>query len=216
MKFKILNIILFIFLLPVLIASCTTASNHRVSYKGGKPVLDKELCIMLMSDDDNKYLITTNPCSHFAFILPYDRNWTFSKNGRYALYGNNGNKNISIDIINNSNKNDIDYLETRKKNFENNSAVFGVEKAKVIKKYSIPVLKTEVNIEKVMKNLGKDFPSKDYKQYNYFVTKANDKTRYVLHFSIIVSGNRNDDFNESHYLKTITKSFDVNFQRDGK
>ncbi|MDA3899390.1 MAG: hypothetical protein PF637_02590 [Spirochaetes bacterium] len=216
MNFKIKNIILFIFFLSVLFASCSTASNHRVSFKGGKPVFDKELCTMFMSDDDKKYLVITNPCSHFAFILPFETNWTFSKSGRYALFGTNGYKNISIDIINNINKTDINYLETRKNNFEKNSDRYGVEKTKFIKTYSIPVLKTEVNIEKVMKNLGKDFPKKNLKQYNYFVTRVYDKTRYTLHFSVLASGNKDNGFNESYYLKTITKSFDVNFKRDGK
>lgn len=178
------------------------ADNPKLTYSGGT-VTDENIGIMVMSDEAKQNMAITSPYYHYAFIIPYSENWVFEKNEQYYLFGNNKNKNISINIYQADNKPDQEYLALMKQNLLENKDQTGTETADFSAVNGVTALITSVDAGKATKR--EEF--KGIIQQNLFITKTNVNSRIVLHFSII-----NDTQSEiEQYINCLTRSFLANF-----
>lgn len=174
----------------------------------GEEIYDEEIGIFVMPSKENGLMAVTSSFYNYAFVLPYEENWIFERDYFYYLLGNNGNKNIFINIFMKDSKTDKEYLDEMKKSLIDNKNQTGVEKADIIYIDGTPVLVTAVDVETVTK----ENILSGIKQKNFFVTKTNDKARYTIHFSEILDSGEEGDFDE--HLEIVAKSFEVHFSRN--
>jgi len=192
---------LLIFLM-IFICSIIVNAENKVIFTG-EEIYNEEIGIFVMPSKENGLMAITSPYYNYAFILPYEENWTFEQDDFYYLFGNNGYKNISISIFLKDIKTDKEYLGEMKKRLIDNKNLSGVEMADIIYIDETPVLVTTVDVASMVTVFN------GLKQKNFFITKTNDMARYTIHFSAILDNGEQEDFDE--YLEVVARSFEVDF-----
>jgi hypothetical protein len=170
-------------------------------------IIDEKTGITIMTNETKDLIIVTNYILQYAIIFPYNNKWEFEINDKYALIGNCGTINISLQIHENNNKTTEEFMSDLMKIYTENKSKYGVIDAKLIKYNKDLVLQTVVDPTIIYK----DDTFKNVKQINYYSTKTFNNLRYEYHSSVIVDNDKK--INEKDFLNFATKGFFIDFGR---
>lgn len=170
-------------------------------------IIDEKTGITIMTNETKDLIIVTNYILQYAIIFPYNNQWEFDINDKYAIIGNCGTINISLQIHENNNKTTEEFLSDLMKIYTENKSKCGVIDAKLIQYNKDLVLRTVVDPTIIYK----DDTFKNVKQINYYSTKTFNNIRYVYHSSVIVDNDKK--INEEDFLNFATRGFFIDFGR---
>lgn len=170
-------------------------------------IIDEKTGITIMTNETKDLIIVTNYILQYAIIFPYNNQWEFDINDKYAIIGNCGTINISLQIHENNNKTTEEFMSDLMKIYTENKSKYGVIDAKLIKYNKDLVLQTVVDPTIIYK----DDTFKNVKQINYYSTKTFNNLRYEYHSSVIVDNDKK--INEKDFLNFATKGFFIDFGR---
>lgn len=199
-------------ILIVVIFSIYFMGNSLYSYQKkyifkDQTIIDEKTGITIMTNETKDLIIVTNYILQYAIIFPYNNQWEFDINDKYAIIGNCGTINISLQIHENNNKTTEEFLSDLMKIYTENKSKCGVIDAKLIKYNKDVVLRTVVDPTIIYK----DDTFKNVKHINCYSTKTFNNIRYVHHSSVIVDNDKK--INEEDFLNFATRGFFIDFGR---
>ncbi len=172
-------------------------SQEELFEKTGITIVDKE---------DKKITAVSNPIYHYFLVIPYKKGWEFAMGNDYILYGRNGKMQLSIQKIKNESADDMPYLEAIKSQYLKHDDYYKTESIDINDKFKQNVLEivADAATEK----------SKNRKQYNYFFTKTEEESRFIVHFSTLIDNREKESINEGiEVIKMLTASFRGDFEK---
>jgi hypothetical protein len=188
----------------LLVTAAEAAEKIRFT---GSMVQDKRDGITIIGEKDSGLIAVTSLHFHYALMLPYAEDWTFTLEQGSLLRGNAGPVNLTLSAERND-ETPGQHLERHKKDILSNPAAKGIGKIEVVTFKNEPVL-WEVQDGEAASG---DKAFRGVKIHHFFTAKRWEKDLYVLHLSKVV-GPR-DTLDEKLFLNMVTKGFNVDFMRE--
>jgi hypothetical protein len=188
------------------LAACATAPGPtQITYRGGDLTHDGTGLIVKASEEKS-FIVVTNWNDHYALALPYSTEWKFIVERGSRLRGGAGNFNLTLSIEASamSPEEQMKYVRTWATSDKNR---LPPDKTELMTANGEPVLRTEINLERV------DKAFKGGKHINYYSAKNWKGTLYTLHVSEVVPAENVRKFNEKKMRDYVTKGFSVEFMR---
>jgi len=186
------------------VAACASGPT-QIAYRGGE-VIDDPTGIIVKSDDDKKIIAVTSWNDHYALILPYRTDWKFTVERGKRLRGNGGPMNVTL-MMERYQITPEDEIKYIRNHLTSDKHPMPPDKTEVLKVNGEPVLRTEINAERI------DKAFKGVKHINYYSAKTWKGMLYTLHVSQVVGAEEAKTFNEGPLRAYVTKGFSVEFMR---
>ena len=189
------------------LAACATAPTAptEILYRGGELTHDRT-GLIVQESKDKSFIVATNWNDHYALALPYSTDWKFVVERGSRLRGGAGNFNLTLSIEGSplSPAEQMKYVRTWATSDKNR---LPPDKSELMSIRGEPVLRTEINLERIDKTL------KGGKHINYYAARNWKGTLYTLHISEIVPPEKVPTFNEKKMRDYVTVGFSVDFMR---
>lgn len=196
----------FVFLLLAGVAACASAPTPGNVQFRGTDVTDSATGLIVQGDEKKALIVVTNYKDHYALLLPYSTEWTFSVERGRRLRGSGGRFNVTLTIEASELSPDaqMKYVRT---NVTSDRNPLPPDKTELMSVNGEPVLRTEINAERV------DKAFKGTKHINYYSAKNWKGTLYTLHISEVVPPEDAKKFSENRMRTYVTKGWSVDFMR---
>ncbi len=185
-----------------LLAPAPGAAKERTLRFKGELVIDDELGISVGPDERKQLIAVLSPRFRYALVLPYSRDWEFSREQGALLRGRAGLWNLTVAAWETDEKPDDHLAETRRR-LEASPAGKGITKMETVSFKGQRVLRNEVD--------GGSF-SREFRGVtvvHYFAAKAANGVLYELHLSVVVDPKKRDAFVDKDWLGYATVGFNV-------
>ena len=196
----------FAFLLLAGLAACASVPpSGEVQYRG-TDVTDSATGLIVQGDEKKALIVVTNDKDHYALLLPYSTRWKFSVEQGRRLRGNGGlfNVTLTIEASDISPDAQMKYVRTWATSDKN---PLPPDKAELLSVNGEPVLRTEINAERV------DKAFKGTRHINYYSAKSWKGTLYTLHISEVIPPEDAKKYSENRMRSYVTKGWSVDFMR---
>ena len=190
------------------LAGCATAPTSaptQVLYRG-TDVTHDGTGLIVQGSAEKGLVVVTNWNDHYALALPYSPDWKFTVERGSRLRGGAGNFNLTLTIEASplSPDEQMKYVRSWATSDKNR---LPPDKSELITVNGEPVLRTEINLERV------DQRFKGGKHINYYSARNWKGTLYTLHISEIVPPEDVRKFSEKNLRFFATRGFSVDFMR---
>ena len=195
-------------LLAAGLAACATGPTSaptEVLYRG-KNVTHDGTGLIVQGSAEKGIVVVTNWNDHYALALPYSTDWKFTVERGSRLRGGGGNFNLTLTIEPSPLSPDEQMKSVRSWATSDKNRL-PPDRSELITVNGEPVLRTEINLERV------DKAFKGGKHVNYYSAKNWKGTLYTLHISEIVPPEDVGKFSEKNLRFFATKGFSVEFMR---
>jgi len=190
----------------VLLLAMAAGSAETIRFTGSM-VQDKRDGITIVGEKDSGLIAVTSLRFHYALMLPYAEDWTFTREQGSLLRGTAGPVNLTLSAERN-NETPARHLERHKKDILSNPAAKGIGRIEVVTFKDEPVLREVQDGEAA----SGDARFRGVKVHHFFAAKRWEKDLYVLHLSKVVGPG--DRLDEKLFLNMVTKGFNVDFMRE--
>lgn len=185
----------------VLVPALATAKEKVVRFRGAY-VVDEDLGISVAGDEKEKLVAVLSPRYRYGLVLPYAKDWEFSREEHALLRGHSGLWNLTLAAWKTDEKPE-DHLAEKKKLLETTPAGKGVKKLEVVPWKGARVLRDEVD------GGAFDPKFKGVTVVHYFATKAAKGVLYELHLSVVVDPKHRDAFVDRDWMNYAAVGFRV-------